>query len=887
MILVAYLLALLASHLVQWNRSARHHPTAGNPGKSSATIPAMNDAGPVPGQTSQLAYIEWNPANPSDRPPVILLHGSPGDASNFAYMGPPLASAGYRTLAVDLPGFGQSSQSVPSYSVLADARAILALMDALGIERAHIVGWSLSGGVVLHMADLQPQRIASMTMLAAIGVQEEEGSGSYVFEHIKYGVGYPLMVVLPELIPHFGLLGDHAMRRAFIRSFWDTDQRPLRQIMARLTVPTLILHGRDDFLVPDRAAEEHHRLIRTSRLVMFDASHFMPFLQPEATADELVAFMARHDEPGVEPLTDTLDLAPRAAMPALRQMMDRIGSNVRQVPWWGLILLIALIATFMEDLAIVLAGVLVAAVQLDFAVAMMGLLLGGVLEAKGLWAIGRIWGTDAAGIPVLGRFVPVVSVTDWQRRLDAIPVRTGLGDRFLRGRCEESFHAAGILGVVPIRFILASAFSLIAKSTIGLIVVGIISGFVLAPLTQWLGIVGLIAGVFVVLWLLRSVLLVLTWTGRQRLKACAGRAIHHEYWPPWIFYAPLVPWLAYLSIRHGGPTVFTCCNPGIGEGGGVVGESKFEIDRALEDARRWVLPVVLIDEAGNPRERAERALSAIRARPDLGGLPVILKPDSAQRGFSVRLARTDNDVREYFQTMTRPTIIQKYHPGPHECGILWARLPGTIVRTAADDEPMGRIFSITHKEFPTITGNGKHTLEQLIYRHRRYRRQADVFLARFADERTRVLDAGESLRLAESGNHCQGTLFADGADLVTPELEQRIDEIARSFHAPGMDQPGGFDYGRFDVRYESAIKLRRGEGFAVIELNGATSESTNLYDPSKSVFWAWSVLLRQWQLLYRIGSARYRTGRKPLTTRQLIGLIRAYYKDRPGSAIAD
>src|SRR5437762_3268793 len=79
---------------------------------------------------------------------------------------------------------------------------------------------------------------------------------------------------------------------------------------------------------------------------------------------------------------------------------------------------------------------------------------------------------------------------------------------------------------------------------------------------------------------------------------------------------------------------------------------------------------------------------------------------------------------------------------------------------------------------------------------------SDTFLARHADVLERVPAAGERLSLGMAGNHCQGTLFLDGHHLITPELEGRIDEIARAFD--------GFFIGRFDIRYADVECFKAG-----------------------------------------------------------------------------
>lgn len=107
--------------------------------------------------------------------------------------------------------------------------------------------------------------------------------------------------------------------------------------------------------------------------------------------------------------------------------------------------------------------------------------------------------------------------------------------------------------------------------------------------------------------------------------------------------------------------------------------------------------------------------------------------------------------------------------------------------------------------------------------HPRLRIQAETYLARHAGSLERVLAAGERLPLTIAGNHCQGTLFRDGRHLLTPALEARIDRVAQAYP--------GFYIGRFEIRYSDVERFKAGEDVAIVELTGATAESTNIYDP--------------------------------------------------------
>jgi hypothetical protein len=157
--------------------------------------------------------------------------------------------------------------------------------------------------------------------------------------------------------------------------------------------------------------------------------------------------------------------------------------------------------------------------------------------------------------------------------------------------------------------------------------------------------------------------------------------------------------------------------------------------------------------------------------------------------------------------------------------------------------------------------------------------QAARFLDRHKRDGQRVLALGERFTLAVAGNHCQGTLFRDGSSLLTPALERTVDEIARHFE--------GFFVGRFDVRYADKQAFQAGHDLAIVELNGVTSESTNIYDPSRSIWFGYRTLCRQWELLFRIGNANRAYGIQPSKVRELWRLVREYYRQPRPSPLAD
>ncbi len=212
----------------------------------------------------------------------------------------------------------------------------------------------------------------------------------------------------------------------------------------------------------------------------------------------------------------------------------------------------------------------------------------------------------------------------------------------------------------------------------------------------------------------------------------------------------------------------------------------------------------------------------------------------------MKLIRNRAQAGDYLRQTSAPVVAQRYARGPFEIGVFYYRFP---------HEPRGHIFAMTEKIFPVITGDGRSTVAELIQRDPRARFIAGTYLRRFHSRRDEVLAAGEQLKLVESGNHAKGCIFRDGTHLRTPELEARIDEISQKLR--------GFFIGRYDIRYASAEDLRAGRNFQIIELNGASSEATSIYDARNSLWAAYRTLFRQWDLVFAIGAANRARGAAP------------------------
>ncbi len=739
-------------------------------------------------------YEEFIGINETDaRVPVLMMHGAPGSGDGFVELGQIVAKTGRRVYAPDLIGFSKSDLA-PNISYRVQARYMFSFLDEMGVDKVHLVGWSNGGGVGLRMADLDPDRIASLTMLASVGAQETEGSGSYSFEHLKYAVGLGAVGYLPDLLPHFGMLGTRDMRSGWLWSFWDSDQRELTEIMPTITTPVMILHGRDDPLVPSWGAELHHEIMPTSKLVMLDASHFLPFMQAEESAGYLNAFFDRHDQPGVAPETEYLNLAPVPERTGFDRMLHLLGDWIIGVPWWvDLIFIIVLVRKF-TTVGIAITILFATMMSVDFGVAILGMLVG-----RTWWLIRGAHGIDRP-----------FTLWGWARGMGyVLPA-----------------YIAGTIG---------SAWTL--------------------SLTQRLGTIGFVVGFVLLLGLLAGMRLIVTWEGRQRIKGEINRITNHEYWVTGLVYLPMLWWGIKRMAARKWLIELTSVNPGYAHDGGIMCESKMDINQKLGDGQvsdDALLHCVLIESSEDTQSRIDKAIDAITNDTQLGGYPVFCKPDQGERGRAVCMVENESELKFYCQENDESFVIQQRHRGEMEVGVLWVRHVDSITNVDHTG-PSGFIYAITIKHFPVVIGDGKRSIRRLILGHSRYRAQSRMFFEHMRSQLHTVPSNGQEVALGIAGNHAQGAMFTDGKHLITDALSNRIGEIVERF----VDDAGnGFDIGRFDLRCDSLEQLAQGKGFGIVELNGLTSEPTNLYDPKESIFWAWNMLCGYWLHAEKIAEAR-------------------------------
>lgn len=303
------------------------------------------------------------------------------------------------------------------------------------------------------------------------------------------------------------------------------------------------------------------------------------------------------------------------------------------------------------------------------------------------------------------------------------------------------------------------------------------------------------------------------------------RLTHWEYWSMWTIYVPLTPYYLIQSIRAGGIGFFSRSNPCMPSGG-----------MALVDKEEMykLLPADCypITRNFNPGSDFDGIKSWIENNSI--ELPLIIKPAKGCRGRGVEIIHSLNDLQTILVNCNEKMLVQSLIPYNKEVGIFYVKHP---------KEKRGKITGIVEKKGIQITGNGINTIVELILQSERYaihlpHLQKSIF------NLNEILPEGKMKELSSIGNHARGATFYDVTHLNSEKLERVIDSISNKIEH--------FYYGRFDIKFESWEKLEKGESFSIVELNGANSEPTHIYDPKHSYFFALNEFKKHWKMMATI-----------------------------------
>ena len=273
-----------------------------------------------------------DPAAPSDKA-VLLIHGVGGWAENWREVMAPIAASGRTAIAVDLPGFGESeAPGRVAHFGPKDAyypKFVLALMDGLGVERAHVVGSSMGGAVAYMAAVSAPERVRSLTLVASGGL------GRDVAFFLR-------LATLPGMITLAKLFGSPRQGPAVLRTcFYDAARVPetlhqeserygfttypefVRALRSGVTIrgvrgdlhrhwmarasaydaPVLAVWGREDAVLPIHQLAGAKEVFPQAEVRVIERCGHLPMIErTDEFLDALLPFLARAEQPTVRPV---------------------------------------------------------------------------------------------------------------------------------------------------------------------------------------------------------------------------------------------------------------------------------------------------------------------------------------------------------------------------------------------------------------------------------------------------------------------------------------------------------------------------------------------------------------------------------------------------------
>ncbi|MFI5155733.1 MAG: hypothetical protein ACHQEM_06085 [Chitinophagales bacterium] len=334
----------------------------------------------------------------------------------------------------------------------------------------------------------------------------------------------------------------------------------------------------------------------------------------------------------------------------------------------------------------------------------------------------------------------------------------------------------------------------------------------------------------------------MNWNIPFRRKPFFIRLLHWEYWSFNILYSPIYMVWVWFSFRARSFFFFAAANPSI-KNGGFLAESKKDIS-------------ALIPSALQPKT----AFFSIPSNPDIvlnelyeRGLrfPLIGKPDMGAKGRGIMALRDQKDLIAYVRSSFTNFHIQEFVAYKLEVGVFYYRFP---------DKETGNVSGIVRKEFLKVKGDGRSNIRELLGENERGVLQIGKLEKSGEVNLNQVLDAGVERIVVPYGNHARGAKFIDDSHLIDQSMTETIDNICKKIP--------GFYFGRLDIRYQDWESLKQGKNFSIIEVNGAGSEPTHIYDPRHSMLYAWKEIIRHLNILYKISVQNHRRGHPYLTVRE-------------------
>ena len=247
-------------------------------------LPIANDQGYVEHEGGRIYYATYGSGLP-----VSLLHGGLGHSGNWGYQVPALVSSGYRAVLIDSRGHGRSTRDARPFSYELMASDVLAVMDALHLEKTGVVGWSDGAATALVLSTKAPSRIAGVFFFACnmdpSGVNPIVGGPVLNRCFARHAKDYAQLSATPEGFKDFV---------AAVTLMQRTQPNYSEHDLAEIRVPVVIVQSEHEEFIKREHAEYLARAIPDAEFVVLKGvSHFAPLQRPEQFNAALLEFVGK------------------------------------------------------------------------------------------------------------------------------------------------------------------------------------------------------------------------------------------------------------------------------------------------------------------------------------------------------------------------------------------------------------------------------------------------------------------------------------------------------------------------------------------------------------------------------------------------------------------
>jgi pimeloyl-ACP methyl ester carboxylesterase len=243
--------------------------------------------------------------------PLVLVHGLAGSAENWLPLIPEFIRSGHRVYALDLLGYGRSDQPDVDYSIALEVDILRQFLDSQQLQQPDLAGWSMGGWVSLKFAADHAERVHRLVLMDSAGLVFDGANADALRPKTPQELAHMMEVLTPHPQPIPGFVARDILRN-FTRNDWVV-ARSLQSMragrdfmdgkMQTITMPVLVLWGKEDVLTPLSVGEGLHRGMPQSLLYVFDGTgHLAPTERSVQVSSTVVKFLTAEPPlaPGVE-----------------------------------------------------------------------------------------------------------------------------------------------------------------------------------------------------------------------------------------------------------------------------------------------------------------------------------------------------------------------------------------------------------------------------------------------------------------------------------------------------------------------------------------------------------------------------------------------------------